>query len=354
MEENNKTTKKLEEKLDSLFSSQSYPDFDSSAIIEKTLAKIHSERRRRHVQMWWLSSLSLAASVLIGVVIYYFVNATDKIGNMDFYQIAENVSSAIYESNEVVLITSEDELQFPNKSFIQYNGKGEITVNGNVIETGKTNGRNSLTQIIVPVGKKADLQLSDGTRLMLNSRSRVIFPQSFDGKERKIFAEGEVYMEVSHDKSHPFVVESSDFNLRVLGTKFNISTYKELGKTEIVLLEGAVEVADINNEQKALLAPDELLNVKDGHIAGRCHVDAEDYISWTKGLLNLKGMSLSELMNRLGILYGVDITCNESVASKRIYGKLELKDNLNDILYNIQQIIPVQINTSEQGIELIK
>lgn len=184
MEENNKTTKKLEEKLDSLFSSQSYPDFDSSAIIEKTLAKIHSERRRRHIQMWWLSSLSLAASVLIGVVIYYFVNATDKIGNMDFYQIAENVSSAIYESNEVVLITPEDELQFPNKSFIQYNGKGEITVNGNVIETGKTNGRNSLTQIIVPVGKKADLQLSDGTRLMLNSRSRVMFPQSFDGKER--------------------------------------------------------------------------------------------------------------------------------------------------------------------------
>lgn len=56
MEENNKTTKKLEEKLDSLFSSQSYPDFDSSAIIEKTLAKIHSERRRRHIQMWWLSS----------------------------------------------------------------------------------------------------------------------------------------------------------------------------------------------------------------------------------------------------------------------------------------------------------
>ena len=51
MEENNKTTKKLEEKLDSLFSSQSYPDFDSSAIIEKTLAKIHSERRRRHIQM---------------------------------------------------------------------------------------------------------------------------------------------------------------------------------------------------------------------------------------------------------------------------------------------------------------
>ena len=354
MEENNKTTKKLEEKLDSLFSSQSYPDFDSSAIIEKTLAKIRRERRRYHVQMWWLSSLSVAASVLIGVVIYHFVNTMDKVGNLDFNQVAENVPSVIYENQDIVLVTSEGELLLPNKSFIQYDENGEITVNGNAIEIKKTGDGNGLTQMIVPVGRKADLQLSDGTNLMLNARSRVIFPHLFDGKERRIFAEGEVYMEVSHDKSHPFVVESSDFNLRVLGTKFNISTYKELGKTEIVLLEGSVEVADANNEQKALLAPDELLNVEDGRITGRCHVDAEDYISWTKGWLNLNGMSLSVVMNRLGVLYGVDINCDESVANERIYGKLELKDNLNDILYNIQQIIPVQINTSEQGIELIK
>ena len=72
--------------------------------------------------------------------------------------------------------------------------------------------------------------------------SRVVYPQRFDEKERRIYAEGEIYLEVAPDKARPFIVESSDFDLKVLGTKFNISTYDALKETQIVLVEGSVEV----------------------------------------------------------------------------------------------------------------
>ena len=69
----------------------------------------------------------------------------------------------------------------------------------------------------------------------------------------------------------------------------------------------------------------------------------------------MKGDDLSEVISRLQIYYGVSISCDKSLSNERIYGKLELKENLDDMLYNIQQIIPFKIHSSaEGGIELIK
>lgn len=60
----------------------------------------------------------------------------------------------------------------------------------------------------------------------VNSQSKVIYPRRFKGETRTIYAQGEVFLEVAHDKKHPFIVEANGFNLRVLGTKFNISNYE--------------------------------------------------------------------------------------------------------------------------------
>ncbi len=97
------------------------------------------------------------------------------------------------------------------------------------------------------------VELSDGTRLVVNSQSKVIYPCRFNGDIRKIYAQGEVFLEVAHDKQHPFIVESEDFKLRVLGTKFNISNYKG-GQLILYWWKGSVEVTD-RNERKAQLVP---------------------------------------------------------------------------------------------------
>ena len=140
--------------------------------------------------------------------------------------------------------------------------------------------------MLVPAGKRAKIELSDGTLVTVNSQSKVIYPRRFKGETRTIYAQGEVFLEVAHDKKHPFIVEANGFNLRVLGTKFNISNY-EGEATNIVLVEGSVEVTD-KNEKKAQLVPSDLLNITNGNIAYQKQVDVTGYISWVDGILGRK------------------------------------------------------------------
>ena len=78
---------------------------------------------------------------------------------------------------------------------------------------------------LFPFGRQSHLTLSDGTRIWINAGSKLVYPTTFNGDTREIHIEGEVYMEVAHDPSHPFIVHSGDMNVRVLGTKFYLSSY---------------------------------------------------------------------------------------------------------------------------------
>jgi transmembrane sensor len=350
-----KTSDSLENVFDSLFESYKDSEVDNKAIVEKTLAKIRHERIHRRLQIWWMSSLSLAASIFIGFAIYYFVGVSEKMVEPDLRRLADCMFVNRGEVEDIMLITSKKQLQLSENVFVQYDDQGTVKVDGE--QVGEDNSQDKLdnaglyNQLIVPAGKRARLQLADGTRLVLNAMSRVVYPREFKGEERRIYAEGEVYLEVAPDKTHPFVVESTEFDLRVLGTKFNISTYKKLSEVQIVLIEGSVEVTGAE-KQKAVLKPNELLSLENGQIIGHRFVDAVDYISWTKGWLHLKGETLSDIMNRLSIHYGVDIVCNTSFKYKRLYGKLELKKQYEDVLNCIQQIVPLKVYYNENKVEL--
>ena len=205
----------------------------------------------------------------------------------------------------------------------------------------KTKEEQEYNQLLVPAGKRARVELSDGTRLVVNSQSKVIYPRCFKGDIRKIYAQGEVFLEVAHDKKHPFIVESDDFKLQVLGTKFNISNYKG-GTTNIVLVEGAVEVTD-KNEKKARLNPNDLLNIANGTIAYQKQVDVAEYISWVEGIMLLNGNDLSQIIQRLSIYYGISIQCDPIIGKEKVYGKLDLKDDIDEVIECIQQTLPFTI-----------
>ena len=161
-----------------------------------------------------------------------------------------------------------------------------------------------------------------------------------------------VLLEVAHDKKHPFIVESDDFKLQVLGTKFNISNYKG-GATNIVLVEGAVEVTD-KNEKKARLNPNDLLNIANGTIAYQKQVDVAEYISWVEGIMLLNGNDLSQIIQRLSIYYGIPIQCDPIIGKEKVYGKLDLKDDIDEVIECIQQTLPFTIEKSDTSIYLNK
>lgn len=205
-------------------------------------------------------------------------------------------------------------------------------------------------ELIVEPGSRADIILADGTRLVANSRTRVLYPERFTGAERRIYADGEVYLEVSKDPSKPFVVESNGFDIRVLGTVFNIRNNTD-STAEIVLVEGSVEVTT-DRDSRIKMKPSDKLDLVKGEVSSLTTVDTSEYTLWVDGLLSLHGEQLADLARRLGEHYGVAIECDRSLADFKIYGKLDLRDSIDVVLTSIQEIVPMQIEKDADAILL--
>ena len=322
---------------------------DASSIIERTRMKIQKSEKKRKRNYLLITSASIAASVLICMSTIYFMNL-ETVVDLDLQAIAEGLDSQTVD--EVTLITAKEQLNLDEDAFIKYSKEGKVAVNSQVIKEEKVKDEQEYNQLIVPSGKRTRIELSDGTRLVVNSQSKVVYPRRFKGDIRKIYTQGEVFLEVAHDKKYPFIVESEDFKLRVLGTKFNISNYRE-SATNIVLVEGSVEVTD-KNEKKAQLAPHDLLNIADGSIVCQKQVDVAEYISWIDGIMLLNGNTLSQIIQKLSIYYGVSIQCDPLVGSEKVYGKLDLKDDVDKVIECIQQTLPFTIEKRDTSIYLNK
>ncbi len=96
------------------------------------------------------------------------------------------------------------------------------------------------SELYVARGEKQELTLSDGTKLWINSDSRVTYPSHFEGKKREIFIDGEIYADVAKDPRHPFIITSGPVKVEVLGTEFNFRSYHQDNKVELALSEGKV------------------------------------------------------------------------------------------------------------------
>ena len=103
--------------------------------------------------------------------------------------------------------------------------------------------------VIVPAGQRAELLLADGTKVWLNSRSKLKFPDRFQKDARKVELDGEGYFEVTHQEEAPFTVHTSKYDVKVLGTEFNVKAYKDKEQFETSLLKGSVEVSNANKSQ---------------------------------------------------------------------------------------------------------
>lgn len=325
---------------------------DATSIIEKTQQKIKEDAKRQRRRYFLITSASIAASVFIGMLGIYLWGHSEP-DKSDFQALAEEMDSSGVK--EVTLITSQEQLNLDEDAFIKYTKEGNVAVNSQKVleaKESKVDEAVEYNQLLVPAGKRARIELSDGTHMTVNSQSKVIYPRCFSGDVRKIYAEGEIFLDVAPDKKHPFIVEANGFSLRVLGTKFNISNYAGEA-TNIVLVEGSVEVTD-KNAKKAKMVPSDLLNIADGAIAYQKQVDVVEYISWVDGILLLNGNHLSEIAQRLSKYYGVSVECDSSVKDEKVYGKLDLKDDIEEVLKCIQQTITFTITKKDTGIYLNK
>ena len=242
---------------------------------------------------------------------------------------------------------------------IEYNATGDVIVNKQQVAhniASNTNGpaqlseTNTYNQLIVPKGKRSSIVFGDGTKLWVNSGSRIVYPISFKKDKREIYVEGEVYLEVTKDKTRPFIVSTNKMNIAVLGTSFNVTAYTADKEQSVVLVTGAVEV-NTDSNKKIALTPNNRLTYTGGQLDVE-NVDASLYISWVEGLYIYNSEKLGTILDRLSRYYGKTITYDARVSELRCSGKLDMKDELLDVLAGLAQTAPITWQYNEIENEL--
>jgi|AGTN01.3.fsa_nt_gi Fe2+-dicitrate sensor, membrane component len=170
-----------------------------------------------------------------------------------------------------------------------------------------TPGDSVANTIEVPVGQRASVILTDGTKVWLNAGSTLIYPAKFDKKSRTVELSGEGYFEVAADKRKPFMVHTSMLNVKVLGTKFNVKAYAD-ENVSVALAEGKVQVSANDNRVSLTLQPNEKLSyLKNGQLVYDRSIDAEAISGWTSGELLFTDERLEDIVRTLERRFDVTI-----------------------------------------------
>lgn len=339
----------------------------AASIRERTLRKIQSgtvshisiDIKKKRRNRFYIAAASVAATVSILLSLPYIAEKLTQ--QEDIRQVVALMDALpIEETEDVVLVMSEQKkVQLASDAQITYTPEGNVSVDSEKLQFEKTEQDEtkdsyyeSYNQLLVPKGRRSQLLLSDGTKVWVNAGTKVIYPRVFGEKKREIYVEGEVYLEVTHDENRPFYVNTDGFEVKVLGTSFDVYAYKRMPESRVVLVNGSVEIKDQQNKQ-VRMAPNELVSLEHNNITEKRTVNASDYMAWTEGIMVLNGDHLNMLVDRLSLLYGTKIICDSSLDNEQIYGKLDLRDDLDEIIDYIKSMIPISAR-EENGVIYLK
>lgn len=152
----------------------------------------------------------------------------------------------------------------------------------------------------------------------------------FAGRQRTVRISGEAMFDVAHDETQPFVVETYACDVRVLGTKFNVSASESEGSFETALIRGRVEIRNRTTHETVALHPDETVMLKNDRLVRSTIADPDDYL-WTDGYVNLKGHTFEELIARYRKVFDVRIELDgvRMPDTRFKWGKICVKDGVD-------------------------
>lgn len=207
----------------------------------------------------------------------------------------------------------------------------------------------SLTEIICPAGMRTRFILPDGSSGWLNSESSLTYRMPFQ-KNRDVELKGQAFFDVKKDPAHPFVVNTDLFDIRVLGTRFDVSAYPTDRCVEVTLETGTIEIlSNYTPHKKTIIPNQQFVFDKTLRKASLSEVDVAQYTSWKDGRLIFRNTPFSEVINRLGRWYNVEFECQDSSLLDLPYRATFKEESLARVLELLSLTAPItyQINKTQ-------
>lgn len=331
---------------DSLLSEQEKDDIWNS-ISKKTI-----NRQRRLM----LRSMSIAASLLVLVIggwaLMQYTNSnkniygdlTAKIDLSKLHTTRLYINDQEIELNEQVSIACNSErnqLQITNRD-------------GSSFAISVPNAKeNPLLQIAVPQGKKATIFLADKSEMTIRENSKVVFPIAYTSEAREVYLEGEAFLHVTKNPHKQFNVKTSQLNVSVLGTSFNVSASPANKQQSVVLVTGKVNVTSQSGESTIMKPNQKYIYDKSLNKKTLTNIEPYNDICWTEEIIVLNNEPLSSVFEKLCKHYNTNLSYDNVEMSKiKISGKLDVSLPLKDLLDVIKKIAPTSISVKNKTIKL--
>lgn len=307
---------------------------------------VHQDKKHKHtIIMRWAAAACIAVLFTGSWLFIQFVKVPEELTtSIEFVKSPDKCVSDI----QLILSGEKEVIIDGNDSHVQYERDGQVHVNSEAVaKVSDESEQGEYNQLIVPFGKSSSITFSDGTKVWVNSGTRLVYPAVFMKERREIYVEGEIYLEVTHEENRPFIVKTDCMQVRVLGTRFNVNAYASDEAQEVVLVSGKVQV-ETQKKEKTILKPNQLLSYK-GDKAQLRTINALEYISWKDGTYQYHQERLDKVFKQLSRYYGKEIDCGKGVENLTCTGKLDLKSNISIVLDVLEKTAAIEvIETNEK------
>jgi len=205
----------------------------------------------------------------------------------------------------------------------------------------------SLIYNTITVPKKGfyKITLSDGTKVWLNADSKLSYPVRFSSFNRKVKLSGEAYFEVNKDNMRPFSVEVQNQTVRVLGTKFNVNTYKNYTKT--TLLEGSVMVMVSDKSEKLFPGQEALFDSKDINVY---NADIQKVMAWKNGKFLFRKETIMGIMDEVSRWYDIEIVYKGNDFDKKFTGDISRSLKLPEVLEMLRFLSDYEFELKDRNV----
>ena len=311
---------------------------DQEKIIEEINSRINSNKKPSIKKRALV--FTNVAYVFCSIVIIFYLFSKGNF-NDDLKSIDPNKITLTTENGNVIDLENlkENQTKINNNILVNQTNGTLYYKNDPIVENLTYNTIN------VPYGKVFNLELSDGTKVYLNSGTSIKYPVNFiNNLDREVFIDGEAFFEVNSNKSQ-FIVSSNNTSAYVYGTKFNFKDYPEDNFSEVILTEGSLGVSEISenikNNDVLMIRPGERakVNYSSGEIE-RSRVNTSLYTSWIDGRVAFRNESLPSMIQKLERIYNVIIINNNKDIEEKYFTATILykEESINDVLSYLSEV----------------
>ncbi|MBN9380212.1 MAG: FecR domain-containing protein [Chitinophagaceae bacterium] len=221
--------------------------------------------------------------------------------------------------------------------------------NGAVVRSASTRVPENMMQSVAE--KRRYIVLADGSRVILNQRSTLSHPASFDNGTREVYLTGEGYFDISHDDHKPFIVHTGKLTITVLGTAFNIKAYKDQPNIAVTVTQGKVKVEN-DRHSLGIVTPNQQIMVDAGSgEVKQATVDAEAVTQWQRKELIFDDMPLDEVVVALKMRFNVTVDfADQALKKSRITASFINNEPLEQVLEVITKVNKIRYSLKDNHV----